>query len=204
MLFEDTYHMPTNTSEGLYKEKGSKFIAYAFPVFSEEDVKERLEKVRKKEYAARHHCYAYTLHPDKSAWRANDDGEPANTAGKPILGQIQSKDLTNILIVVVRYFGGVKLGIGGLIIAYRAAAADALENISIEKRFVKEIYELAFQYPQMNEVMRLVKDKSLEVLNQDFQIDCKLTFSIRKSQADSVVGAFKKKHKLTIKYQRTI
>ena len=204
MLFEDTYQMPTNTSEGLYKEKGSKFIAYAFPVFSEEDVKERLEEIRKKEYAARHHCYAYTLHPDKSAWRANDDSEPANTAGKPILGQIQSKDLTNILIVVVRYFGGVKLGVGGLITAYRAAAADALENISIEKRFVKEIYEVAFQYPQMNEVMRLVKDKSLEVVNQDFQIDCKLIFAIRKSQADAVVAAFKKNHELTIKYQKTI
>ena len=204
MLFEDTYHMPTNTSEGLYKEKGSKFIGYAFPVFSEEDVKERLEEVRKKEYAARHHCYAYTLHPDKSAWRANDDGEPANTAGKPILGQIQSKDLTNILIVVVRYFGGVKLGVGGLITAYRAAAADALEGISIEKRFVKEIYEVAFQYTQMNEVMRLVKDKSLEVVNQDFQIDCKLIFAIRKSQADAVVAAFKKNHELTIKYQKTI
>ena len=204
MLFEDTYHMPTNTSEGLYKEKGSKFIGYAFPVFSEDDVKERLEEVRKKEYAARHHCYAYTLHPDKSAWRANDDGEPANTAGKPILGQILSKDLTNILIVVVRYFGGVKLGVGGLINAYRAAAADALENISIEKRFVKEIYEVAFQYPQMNEIMRLVKDKSLEVVNQDFQIDCKLIFAIRKSQADAVVAAFKKNHELTIKYQKTI
>ena len=204
MLFEDTYHMPTNTSEGIYKEKGSKFIGYAFPVFSEEDVKERLEEVRKKEYAARHHCYAYTLHPDKSAWRANDDGEPANTAGKPILGQIQSKDLTNILIVVVRYFGGVKLGVGGLITAYRAAAADALENISIEKRFVKEIYEVAFQYPQMNEVMRLVKDKSLELVNQDFQIDCKLIFAIRKSQADAVVAAFKKNHELIIKYQKTI
>ena len=148
MLFDDTYHMPTNTSVGIYKEKGSKFIAYAFPVFSDEDVKELLEKVRKIEYAARHHCYAYTIHPDKSAWRANDDGEPANTAGKPILGQIQSKDLTNILIVVVRYFGGVKLGVSGLITAYRAAAADAIENISIEKRFVKEIYEVTFQYPQ--------------------------------------------------------
>lgn len=204
MLFEDTYHMPINSSEGLYKEKGSKFIAYAFPVFSEDDVKERLEEIRKKEYAARHHCYAYTLNPNKSAWRANDDGEPANTAGKPILGQIQSKDLTNILIVVVRYFGGVKLGVGGLITAYRAAAADALEDITIEKRFVKELYEVHFQYPQMNEVMRLLKDKSLDLVNQDFQTDCKLTFAIRKSQADTVVSAFKKNHKLTIKYQKTI
>ena len=204
MLFEDTYNMPINRSEGLYKEKGSKFIAYAFPIFSEEDVKKRLEEIRKKEYAARHHCYAYSLHPDKSAWRANDDGEPANTAGKPILGQIQSKDLTNILIIVVRYFGGVKLGVGGLITAYRAAAADALEGITIEKLFVKEIYEVGFQYPQMNEVMRLVKDKSLEVVNQDFQIDCKLTLAIRKSQAGTVVAAFKKNHELTIKYKKTI
>ena len=203
MLFEDTYHMPTNTSEGLYKEKGSKFIGYAFPVFSEEDVKERLKEVRKKN-TQQDTIAMLTPHPDKSAWRANDDGEPANTAGKPILGQIQSKDLTNILIVVVRYFGGVKLGVGGLITAYRAAAADALENISIEKRFVKEIYEVAFQYPQMNEVMRLVKDKSLEVVNQDFQIDCKLIFAIRKSQADAVVAAFKKNHELIIKYQKTI
>ena len=204
MLFEDTYYMPTNTSEGLYKEKGSKFIAYAFPVFSEEDVKKRLDEIRKKEYSARHHCYAYTLYPDKSAWRANDDGEPANTAGKPILGQIQSKDLTNILIVVVRYFGGVKLGIGGLITAYRKTAAHALQDLIIEKRFIKEIYEVGFQYPQMNEVMRLVKDKSLEVVNQDFQIDCKLTFAIRKSQADAVVTVLKKNQKLTIKYKKTI
>tara|TARA_B100000900_G_C20534698_1_gene697852 strand:+ start:138 stop:752 length:615 start_codon:yes stop_codon:yes gene_type:complete len=204
MLFKDSYYIPTKACEGLYKEKGSKFIAYAFPVFSEEDIKERLQEIRKKEYSARHHCYAYTLYPDKSAWRANDDGEPANTAGKPILGQIQSKDLTNILIIVVRYFGGVKLGVSGLITAYRTAAADALKQITIEKYFVKEIYEVAFQYPQMNEVMRLVKDKSLEVINQDFQINCKITFAIRKSQADVVVAAFKNNHELTINYQKTI
>ena len=198
MLFEDTYHMPTDISKGLYKQKGSKFIAYAFPVFSDEDVKERLKEIRKKEYAARHYCYAYTLHPDKSAWRVNDDGEPVNTAGKPILGQIKSKDLTNILVVVARYFGGVKLGVGGLINAYRTAAADALSHITIEKRFIKEIYEIDFQYPQINEVMRLVKEKALEVINQDFQIDCKLTFAIPKSQIDAVVATFKKNHKLTI------
>ena len=196
--------MPTSLSEGLYKEKGSKFIAYAFPVFSEEEVKERLAEIKKKEYAARHHCYAYTLHRDKSAWRANDDGEPANTAGKPILGQIQSNDLTNVLIVVVRYFGGVKLGVGGLITAYRAAAADALESITIKERYVKEVYLVHFQYPQMNEVMRLVKEQSLEVFEQDFQIDCKLTFAIRKSQANAVVATFKKNHELNIKYQKTI
>ena len=128
---EDKYKELKSHTTGIYKEKGSKFIAYAYPVYSEQEVKEKLEEVRKLEYAARHHCYAYTLHPDKSAWRANDDGEPANTAGKPILGQIQSNDLSNVLIVVVRYFGGVKLGVGGLITAYRAAAADALGSITI-------------------------------------------------------------------------
>lgn len=204
MLFSDTYKMPIGQAEGLYKAKGSKFIAYAFSVSTEEEVKACLAIIKKKEYAARHHCYAYTLHPDKSAWRANDDGEPANTAGKPILGQIHSKDLTNVLIVVARYFGGVKLGVGGLITAYRAAAADALESMSIEERYIKEIYQVHFQYPKMNEVMRLVKELSLEVLEQDFQIDCKLTFAVRKSKADTVLKSFKKNHELTIKYQKTI
>jgi uncharacterized YigZ family protein len=196
--------MPISSSTGLYKEKGSKFIAYAYPVYSEEEVKEKLEEVRKLEYAARHHCYAYTLHPDKSAWRANDDGEPANTAGKPILGQIQSKDLTNILIVVVRYFGGVKLGVGGLITAYRAAAAEALAEMPIEERYIKEVYCVHFQYPQMNEVMRIVKEKNLEVKEQDFQIDCKLTFTVRKSEAEQALAAFQKNHELTINYLKTI
>lgn len=204
MLFDDSYNIPANASQGIYKAKGSKFIAYAFPVFSEDEIKKHLEKVRKKEYAARHHCYAYTLYPDKSLWRANDDGEPANTAGKPILGQIQSKDLTNILIVVVRYFGGVKLGVSGLITAYKTAAGEALTNMTFEKRFVKEVYEVSFRYAQMNEVMRIVKEKALEVINQDFQIECKLVFAIRKSKAKLVTDSFSKKHELKIVYQKTI
>ena len=204
MLFFDSYKVPVGQTEGLYRAKGSKFIAYAFAVSTEAEVKEYLAVVRKKEYAARHHCYAYVLHPDKSAWRANDDGEPSNTAGKPILGQIQSNDLTNILIVVVRYFGGVKLGVGGLITAYRAAATDALETMRIDERYIKEVYQVYFQYPKMNEVMRLVKELSLEVLEQDFQIDCKLTFAIRKSKADAVLRAFEKNHELKIKHQKTI
>jgi uncharacterized YigZ family protein len=204
MLFDDSYNIPANASQGIYKAKGSKFVAYAFPVFSEDEIKKQLEKVRKKEYAARHYCYAYTLHPDKSLWRANDDGEPTNTAGKPILGQIQSKDLTNILIVVVRYFGGVKLGVGGLITAYKTAAGEALTNMTIEKRFVKEVYEVSFRYAQMNEVMRIIKEKALEVINQDFQIECKLVFAIRKSKAKIVMDSFSKKHELKIVYQKTI
>jgi uncharacterized YigZ family protein len=204
MLFDDSYNIPANASQGIYKAKGSKFVAYAFPVFSEDEIKKHLEKVRNKEYAARHYCYAYTLHSDKSLWRANDDGEPTNTAGKPILGQIQSKDLTNILIVVVRYFGGVKLGVGGLIAAYKTAAGEALTNMTIEKRFVKEVYEVSFRYAQMNEVMRIVKEKALEVINQDFQIECKLVFAIRKSKAKIVTDRFSKKHELKIVYQKTI
>ena len=173
-----------------------------FSCFSEDEIKKHLEKVEK-EYT-RHHCYAYTLHPDKSLWRANDDGEPANTAGKPILGQIQSKDLTNILIVVVRYFGGVKLGVGGLITAYKTAAGEALTNMTFEKRFVKEVYVVSFRYAQMNDVMRIVKEKALEVINQDFQIECKLVFAIRKSKAKLVTDSFSKKHELKIVYQKTI
>ena len=179
MLFEDSYLEVVGVSQGLFKDKGSKFIAYAFHVKNEEEVKAKMAEIKKKEYAARHHCYAYILNPDKSAQRDSDDGEPSNTAGKPILGQILSKDLTNTLIIVVRYFGGVKLGVGGLINAYRNAAADALENIPIEQRFVKEVFVVHFQYPEMNNVMRVVKDLNLNVMEQNFELECQLTFSIK-------------------------
>ena len=137
MLVEDSYLEVVGSSQGLFKDKGSKFIAYTFHIKDEDDVKARMAEIRKKEYAARHHCYAYILNPDQSIQRDSDDGEPSNTAGKPILGQLLSNDLTNTLIIVVRYFGGVKLGVGGLINAYRSAAQDALQNIAIEKRFIK-------------------------------------------------------------------
>ncbi|HIE72745.1 MAG TPA: YigZ family protein [Flavobacteriales bacterium] len=203
-MFNDTYKEIKSHTTGIYKEKGSKFIAYSYPVYSEQDVKDKLEEVRKLEHSARHHCYAYILNPDKSAQRANDDGEPSSTAGKPILGQILSNNLTNILIVVVRYFGGVKLGVPGLIRSYKTAAAAAIANATILSKKIKEHYEVSFKYPQMNDVMRLVKEYDLEVVNTDFQIDCKLIFAAPKSKANDIVDTFKKNHELSIKYVKTI
>jgi uncharacterized YigZ family protein len=203
-MFDDTYKEVKSHTTGIYKEKGSKFIAYSYPVYSEQEIKERLEEVKKLEHSARHHCYAYVLHADKSAQRANDDGEPSSTAGKPILGQIQSNNLTNILIVVVRYFGGVKLGVPGLIRSYKTAAAIAITDAEILTKTIKEHYEVSFKYPQMNDVMRLVKEFDLEVINTDFRIDCKLIFAVTKSKADSIAETFKKNHELSIKYIKTI
>ena len=199
MIFDDTYKEVKIHTTGIYKEKGSKFIAYSYPVYSEEEIKEKLEIVKKLEHSARHYCYAYILNPDKSAQRSNDDGEPSSTAGKPILGQILSNDLTNILIVVVRYFGGVKLGVPGLIRSYKTAAAEAIQEATIVTKTIKEQYKVSFKYPQMNDVMRLVKEYDLEVIKNDFQIDCKLIFAVPKSKANDVVDTFKKNHELNIK-----
>jgi len=203
-MIEDKYKEVKNHTTGIYKEKGSKFIAFSYPVYSEEEVKEKLEEVRKLEHSARHYCYAYILNPDKSAQRANDDGEPSSTAGKPILGQILSNDLTNILVVVVRYFGGVKLGVPGLIRSYKTAAAEAILEATIITKTIKEQYEVSFKYPQMNDVMRLIKEYDLEVVNTDFQIDCKLIFAVPKSKANDVVDTFKKNHELRIDNIKTI
>jgi uncharacterized YigZ family protein len=192
MLFDDTYRTINSQSTGLYKEKGSKFIAIAVPVKDENEVRAALERLRKEYYDARHHCYAYVLGFDKSAWRANDDGEPSGTAGRPIHGQIQSHDLTNILIVVVRYFGGIKLGVSGLINAYKTAAADALSLAEIQERTVNEIYELRFNYEAMNDIMKIVKDDGLLLLNTQFDMECNLTYKIRKKDADRVNDKFRK------------
>ena len=202
-MFADTYQEIKAPTTGIYKEKGSKFIAYSCSVYSEQDIKEKLEEVKKMEYAARHHCYAYVLNPDKSVQRANDDGEPSSTAGKPILGQILSNDLTNILIVVVRYFGGVKLGVSGLIRSYKTAAAEAISDAIIITKTIKEQYEVGFKYPQMNDVMRLVKEFDLEIVNTDFQMDCKLIFAVRKSKSEGVLKTFKDHHELSVVYLRT-
>ena len=203
-MLNDTYKEVKNHTTGIYKEKGSKFIAYSYPVYSEKEVKEKLEEVKKLEYTARHHCYGYILHTDKSAQRTNDDGEPSSTAGKPILGQILSNDLTNVLIVVVRYFGGVKLGVPGLIRSYKTAAAVAILEANIIIETIKEQYNVSFNYPQMNDVMRLVKEYELEIVNTDFQIECKLIFAVKKSKAELIVEAFKKNHQLKIEYIKTV
>jgi len=197
MLFDDTYNTISSPSQGIYKEKGSKFIALAFPVSSEEDIKMQLALLRKEYHDARHHCYAYCLGYDKSAWRVNDDGEPSGTAGKPIFGQIQSKDLTNVLIVVIRYFGGIKLGIPGLINAYRTAARDALENSLIVTRTIEEIYELQFEYPLMNDAMKILKEEHADILGQEFENACKIRFSIRRSSGTKITSRLQKVQGIT-------
>ena len=203
-MFSDKYKEIKSPSLGIYKEKGSKFIAYSYPVYSEQEAKERLEEVKKIEHSARHHCYAYIINPDKSLQRANDDGEPSSTAGKPILGQIQSNDLTNILIIVVRYFGGIKLGVTGLIRSYKTAAADSISQAIFVTKTIKEQYKVSFKYPLMNDVMRLIKEHKLEIINTDFQIDCNLIFAVPKSKDDNVVEIFKKNHEIKIKHLKTV
>ncbi|WP_242922753.1 IMPACT family protein [Pontibacter liquoris] len=185
---QDTYHTIAAPTEGLYKEKGSKFIALAYPVYSEEEVKQQLAALRRQYYDARHHCYAYTLGADKSRYRANDDGEPNHSAGDPILGQIRSAELSNVLVVVVRYFGGVKLGVSGLINAYKTAAADALSQATIVEKYETVQLQVHFQYAQMNEVMRLVKEYELEIKQQQFALDCHLVLEVRKKLQPDVTA----------------
>jgi len=182
---EDTYLTLSKTSEGLYKEKGSKFLAFAYPVSDEEGVKEILDQIRKQYYDARHHCYAYILGKNQEQYRANDDGEPNHSAGDPILGQIRSNELTNTLIVVIRYFGGTKLGVGGLITAYKTAAAEAIENNEIIEAIVKKKVKLEFDYLAMNDVMRLIKDFDLEIIDQSFDNTCQMNVLIREGAYES-------------------
>lgn len=191
-MFDFTYKTIAAEAEGIYREKGSKFIALAFPVKSEEDVKERLAEVKKKYYDARHHCYAYILGPNKEAYRLNDDGEPSGTAGRPIHGQLLSKDLTDTLIIVVRYFGGIKLGVSGLLNAYKTAAKDALENSEIITKFVEEQYLITFPPIAMNKVMQLLKRESVKITNQQYNTECEIYFSVQKREADSLLESLKK------------
>ena len=171
------------TGEGYYTEKRSKFLAFAHHVDTTDDIKALLASYRKKYYDARHVCYAYMLGPERTEFRANDDGAPSSTAGKPILGQINSRELTNVLVVVVRYYGGVNLGTGGLIVAYREAAADALANAETVSRQVEEVIDYSFSYPAMNEVMRIVKELSPRIVSQTFDNTCQIRLAIRKSMA---------------------
>ncbi len=188
----DNYRTIEAPSTGDYKEKGSKFPTLAFPVYSEEEIKEILQRLRKEYYDARHHCYAYRLGADKLRFRANDDGEPSSSAGKPILGQLLSNDLTNILIVVIRYFGGTKLGVSGLINAYRTAAADAISNAKIIEKTVNDIIEISFDYLAMNDVMKVIKDGALNQIDQKFDLQCSITISIRQGESQMVRDKFEK------------
>ncbi|MBO4306738.1 MAG: YigZ family protein [Bacteroidales bacterium] len=182
-MFDDIYHTIKAPSEGLYKEKGSKFLAFAYPVCTLEEVKAHLERLRKDYFDARHHCYAYILGANKDAWRANDDGEPSGTGGRPIHGQLLSADLTDTLIVVVRYFGGILLGASGLANAYKTAARDAIEHAEIIEKTINIRYRLQFEYALMNDVMRVIKEYGLTPLNQDFNLDCRLEIEVRQSQS---------------------
>ncbi|MCR4680577.1 MAG: YigZ family protein [Bacteroidales bacterium] len=191
-MFEDTYKTIAAPSTGSYSEKRSKFLAYAFPVKTEAEVKARLTEIQKKHNDARHHCYAYILGPFKDAYRMNDNGEPSGTAGRPIHGQLMSKDLTDTLVIVVRYFGGIKLGVSGLQNAYKIAAKEALEAANIVEKTIDETYEVTFEYLQMNNVMQLMKDPFVTILDQQSDLNCTIRFSVRRREADRIVTALKK------------
>ena len=185
---KDTYLTVDKPSgDALLKEKGSKFIGYVYPISSEDDVKLYLEEVKKKHYAARHWCYAWQLGLDTISYRANDDGEPSNSAGQPIYGQILSFDVKNVLVVVVRYFGGVKLGVGGLISAYKETAKLTLEEASIVERIRKDQFRLTFEYADMNKVMRIIKEENLQVDSQKMEMNCEFDISIRKKEVEKVI-----------------
>ena len=195
---EDTYRTISDLSEGYYTEKRSRFLSFALPVRTPDEVKTQLDIYRKKYYDARHVCWAYRLGPDRTTFRANDDGEPSSTAGKPILGQINSNNLTDILIIVVRYFGGIELGTSGLIVAYRTAAAEAIAAAHIEERTVDETITITFEYPHLNSVMRIVKEDKPDVLTQSFELTCEMTLRIRQSCIDSLKSRLLKVDSLRI------
>ena len=196
---KDTYKTIAAASEEvLYKEKNSKFFGYAFPVTSEEEIKEILERLRKEHFSARHWCYAYQIGTEKIQYRANDDGEPNNSAGMPIYGQIQSFEVTNVLVVVVRYFGGVKLGVGGLISAYKIAAQMALENSEIVERTIDKHFIISFGYTNMNKVMRIIKEKNLQIISQKMEMDCEIEISIRKKNVQNLLDTFENLYEIKL------
>ena len=195
---EDTYLTVEKPAEGSYKDKGSRFLAFIHPIQSENEVKDILSSLKTKYHDARHHCYAYALGLHRDTFRAVDDGEPSSTAGKPILGQIITNNLTNVLIVVVRYFGGIKLGVPGLIQAYRQASADAISNASIIQRTEDITLHLQFPYAAINDVMKILKDMNPNILSRQFEIECQLTLSIRRNQSQTIRQRLSQIESLTI------
>ena len=196
----DTYKTIEKASpEILFKEKNSKFYGYAFPVSSEEAIKEHIENLKKEHFSARHWCYAYQIGTEKIQYRANDDGEPNNSAGMPIYGQIQSFEVTNVLVVVVRYFGGVKLGVGGLISAYKTAAQMALEESAIIEKTIDKHFAVAFSYANMNKVMRIIKEKNLAIVSQKMEIDCEIIIATRKKNVQNLLDTFENLYEVQLK-----
>jgi len=196
---KDTYKtIEIPSEEVLYKEKNSKFFGYCFPIHSEEEVKLILDKIKKQHFSARHWCYAFQLGTEQVHYRANDDGEPSGSAGLPIYGQIQSFELTNILVVVVRYFGGVKLGVGGLVTAYKETTKMALENAQIIEKTIDIHYTIGFEYREMNRVMRVIKEKNLNIIGQKLEMDCQIEIAVRKKEAQQVFDIFQAMYEVKI------
>jgi len=204
MLFDDTYRTLKGPSEGIFRDRGSKFTGYAFPIRQEGEVKDLLGQLRAAHPKARHFCWALRLTPDRNVFRINDDGEPFGSAGRPILNTLLSADITNVLIVVVRYFGGTLLGVPGLINAYKQAAIEAVQANEIITKTINDIYELQFDYLLMNDVMRIVKEEQLTVCDQQFDNQCTMQLEIRKGQLNSVLGKFDKLQGVVLKFLYTI
>ncbi|WP_319590206.1 YigZ family protein [uncultured Draconibacterium sp.] len=196
---DDQYKTIETPSTGYFKDKGSKFYSYAYPLKDEEEVKDLVAALKKEHHSARHHCYAWRLGTEEIRTRANDDGEPSSTAGKPILGQLQSYEVTNILVVVVRYFGGTLLGVSGLINAYRQATVEALNNAEILSKLIEIQYELKFEYAMLNTVMNKLKQDNFDIVSTDFQESCRLIFKARKSEDERAFQSFKEIYGIDIK-----
>jgi|TARA_B110000914_G_scaffold226420_1_gene251285 uncharacterized YigZ family protein len=204
MLFENSYNQLKKSSTGIYKEKGSKFISYAFIVKDKNEINYYLNQVKKKEHGARHFCYAYILNPDKSVIKVNDDGEPSSTAGRPILGQINSNNLTNTLIIVVRYFGGIKLGISGLIRSYKNAAYNSIKNNKIISLEIKEIYTVKYNYNDIDFIMKNIKKYDAKIISQENNINSEITYSISINKADILKKIFLDNHKINVEFIKII
>jgi uncharacterized YigZ family protein len=202
-MFDDTYMTIDSPGKGVFRDRASKFVGITVAVRTEAEVKEALAAIRKEYWDANHHCFAWVLGADRSAFRFNDDGEPSGSAGRPIYGQILSKDLTNILVVVVRYFGGTKLGVSGLINAYRTASREAIDASRIVERVVTEVFEVKFDYSRMNDVMKLLKDEKLEQSHHQFEQDCSLQFKVRRRDSDKIQQQFREIKGVEVKYLST-
>ncbi|HUW92959.1 MAG TPA: YigZ family protein [Bacteroidales bacterium] len=203
ILFSDTYSTIVSEGQGLYKDRGSRFISLAIPIAGQEEIKQRLEDLRKEYHDARHHCYAWVLGPDRQTWRANDDGEPSGTAGRPILGQINSRELTDILIVVIRYFGGTLLGVSGLINAYRSAAEDAIANAQIIEKTVMQTFVISFPYLSMNDVMKVLKEEGCSQSAHSYGNECSIEISMKYSAAERITERLQKVDGLTARWLKT-
>lgn len=203
MLFTDTYRTITQASEGIFKDRGSKFLGFAYPLANESELKELIGKLKSEHAKARHFCWAFRLGQDRSIFRINDDGEPSGTAGKPILNILLSKDLTNILVVVVRYFGGTLLGVPGLINAYKTAAQEAVMNATIIEKTVNDLYRLTFGYRAVNDVMKIIKDENLLIANEVFDNECSMVVSVRKADLNLVLNKLEKVESVILTYLGT-